>query len=98
MHEYSLIYMHANGTGAGVAVQFACISPIVPVLWIARYFPSLICTGLEAAKAAQSFSESSPELLSISLWPGNVTVTPAPPSPSLLSEPECPLFVHFSNF
>ncbi len=45
----------------GVAVQFVCISPFVPALQIAHIFP-LICTGLAAAKAAQSFYGSGPDI------------------------------------
>ncbi len=62
IYEYFL--MHANGTGAakgGSAVcVFACISLFARALWIAWYF-FLFCTGLAAAKSAQSFSESAPE-------------------------------------
>ncbi len=43
IYKYSLIYMHANGTGAArsgsaVCVLFACISLFAPALLIARYF------------------------------------------------------------
>ncbi len=74
MYEYSLIYIYANGTGTavGVAVQFVCslhaFHPLGLLCGLHTFFSPLICTVLAAAKAAQSFSESGPESLSICLW------------------------------
>ncbi len=62
MYEYSLIYMHANGTGtarggSAVCVQFVCISPFVLLCRLLFIFSS---AGLVVAKVEQTFYGSVP--------------------------------------
>ncbi len=54
--------MKMGQTQLRVTLQFACISLSARAFWIARYFLFLICTDLACAKAAQSFSESGPQI------------------------------------
>ncbi len=62
MYEYFLIYMHENWTGAARGGSAVCVHFTLCTCFVdCMLLFSLICTGLAATKAAQSFSESGPE-------------------------------------